>query len=750
MIKIDRNRIRMPKVLGPESGAPGRKETEKAIEHYNQTIQSREQNRFRFKIYADRTVREALKKLFYNKCAYCESKFLNAPFDIEQYRPKSGVIGAKGDHYMDHYFWLANEWTNLLTACQYCNRKSKVQLFGGEWVISGKGNQFPIKDERKRAPLMATEQQLKEEEPLILNPCEDDPEQHLIFSENGTVVSETPAGQMTIEILGLNRMSLVEARYQKLLMIKAQKVNFDQVLHLQDKDAIEAAYKKLDEFRQPDQEFAGLARQFLSSYVLSKDMADTEIDQVKISKNINKKVAEIEKGQKKMQRQVKKATKAYKTFRHEQQHYSLEHEEGLEKYFSGPARFIDKVSIRNLKSIKSIDINLTGIDNSNVPWTMILGENGTGKSTILKAIAIALIGKNYYHELVEKELFDPKSFLRWGAKEGSISLSITGFTNPRKVLFYANGNVEFTDSESAQNLLLAYGSTRLMPRGKTDLDYGKDYARVDNLFNPFLPMANANLWLTSLPQERFDYTALKLKNLLKLPKNDILFQKDEIVYVQTVDGAVPINDLSDGYQSMMALIADILKVVLSKWPSPESAQGIVLLDEVGNHLHPEWKMRFVSEMRAFFPGIQFIASTHNPLCLYGLQDGELVVMRRTPKGSIFQVKDLPSINGLRVDQLLTSEHFGLGSATDPGTQALMDEYYQLLRRKTKDEAKIKRIYELKKEIDQRQGLGKTERERMLLEVIDQFLAEKRFTKTTSAKNILKDKTMQKLREIWDS
>lgn len=751
MIKIDRNRIPMPKVLGPDKESPGMRETTKAIEFYKVKIESRSQRRFLFKTYKHRVVKDALTKLFYNKCAYCESKFVSAPMDVDQYRPKGGVIGTDGTHYADYYFWLANEWTNLFTACHYCNRKNKVAGSNGKLMMSGKGNQFPLENEKNRASYLGIENDLKKEEPLILNPCDDDPDKHLIFLEDGTVVSETKKGQTSIEILGLNRESLVIARSNKIRQIDSAKEILRSAIDNKDSIAIKDGYKILNKFIDPDQEFTGLSRQYIkNNKLLYEEITDVDVewDQRNINLKVFDDLLNINPDQRK--KKTQKASKAFKSFQQEQQNYSLESNIGLEKYFSGPARFVEHVSIRNLKSIKSLDIDLTGGSSDDVPWTMILGENGTGKSTILQAITMALIGQSYFNELAENNVFDPASFLRWETEKGSVSVRITGFSKPRKVFFYSGGRVEFTDSESAQNLVLAYGSTRLMPRGETNIEYGRDYARVENLFNPFLPMANANLWLSSLPEDRFTFAALELKKLLKLPAKSYLHPIKNIIYMQTEDGKVPITNLSDGYQSTLALIADILKVVLSKWPTPESAQGIVLLDEVGNHLHPEWKMRFVSEMRAFFPGLQFIATTHNPLCLYGLQDGEVAVVKRSNTGTVYQVDDLPTITGLRVDQLLTSEHFGLGSATDPETQSYLDEYYKLLRNKKKSEVKSKRISELKAIIDKRQQLGKTERERMMLEVIDQFLADKRFRKTVSEEKKLKDDTMNKLREIWES
>ena len=58
---------------------------------------------------------------------------------------------------------------------------------------------------------------------------------------------------------------------------------------------------------------------------------------------------------------------------------------------------------------------------------------------------------------------------------------------------------------------------------------------------------------------------------------------------------IPLEHLSDGNQSVLALAADMIAVMFSRWPAMEAAEGIVLMiDELGAHLHPRWRMRIVA------------------------------------------------------------------------------------------------------------------------------------------------------------
>ncbi len=160
-----------------------------------------------------RVIRPDLERVFFSKCAYCESRVgITASADVEHFRPKRGArgfgpggqAGDKSDStYHDaHYWWLAMSWDNLLLACAYCNR------FKATW--------FPVSKERNRAQPMVTGADLEAEKPLLLNPCLDDPDLHLRYREDGTIEPLTERGGVTIEIIKLNRDDLRFARAREL------------------------------------------------------------------------------------------------------------------------------------------------------------------------------------------------------------------------------------------------------------------------------------------------------------------------------------------------------------------------------------------------------------------------------------------------------------------------------------------------------------------------------------------------------
>jgi hypothetical protein len=100
----------------------------------------------------------------------------------------------------------------------------------------------------------------------------------------------------------------------------------------------------------------------------------------------------------------------------------------------------------------------------------------------------------------------------------------------------------------------------------------------------------------------------------------------------------------------------------------------------------------------------------------------VAVLKKSRDGKVYAVTDLPSVAGMQVEQLLTSEHFGLSSTTDPALEAAFDRYYELLRLKRPGKDDLTEIAELRAFLAQLRVLGATRRERLMLEAIDRWLA----------------------------
>jgi predicted ATP-binding protein involved in virulence len=229
-----------------------------------------------------------------------------------------------------------------------------------------------------------------------------------------------------------------------------------------------------------------------------------------------------------------------------------------------------------------------------------------------------------------------------------------------------------------------------------------------------------------------------LEDKAKIHRND----ETEEVWFEYINSGKKhfFNQLSDGYQSVITLGCNIIEGLLFNNESIENASGFVVIDEIGANLHPRWKMQIVKRLRRTFPNVQFLVTTHDPLCLKGIEENETYVLK-SRDGELEVLTDLPNPSEFRADQLLTSEFFGLFSTVDPDMEEDFKEYYELLY-KGKDSLNVDdktRFENLKKELKDKNHLGDTLREELLYIAIDEILVKhKKSEKSFSRKEVEKE------------
>jgi uncharacterized protein (TIGR02646 family) len=688
VIHVERSGIPVPDwFLSPAH----REAVERARFHFSQPIESRRQAKFEF-FELDRlrgVLVKSLHELFRSKCAYCET-LVHSDGAIDHFRPRMGVSEDRGSYLGDHYWAQAFEWENMYLVCPACNR--------------AKGNRFPV--DGQRAGPDADRTALLSERALLLDPCKDQPYDHLLFDrESAKVLGKTDQGRATIEVLGLNRKDLLKERASVVL-------EFDALAYARGSTAGIPS-----DWDGPDQAFRALRRQLLEELTGGTDT-----------------------------RRSASATSDQASYDRSRESFSSETASGLENLRSR-ARYIDRVRICNFAGIHDLDLQLNRSKSHRAGWLALLGENGVGKSSVLRAIALTLAGSAYRQKLKIR----PRDILSADCDDGFVEVQLSGSDELERMSYRRNDAHFESERAESRSLILAYGATRLLPKPRSRTESGFTHARVENMFNPFFPLTHASRWLNSIDQAQFDVAARALKGLLNLPESAVLERDGRQVYTRTGNQRSPIHHLSEGFQSMIGLSVDITRVLLSVWPAMESAEGVVLIDELGNHFHPRWKMRVVGALREAFPRVQFIVSTHDPLCLRGLEDGEVAVLRRDGDGDVYALTQLPSVKGLRVDQLLTSEHFGLMSAVDPEIEEKFERYYLLLAKRDKSADEESTLSALRAELNEyRLPAGSSLSQRLMLKAIDDHLAREPEVKLDVERVALDESLKANLREILGS
>ena len=140
-----------------------------------------------------------------------------------------------------------------------------------------------------------------------------------------------------------------------------------------------------------------------------------------------------------------------------------------------------------------------------------------------------------------------------------------------------------------------------------------------------------------------------------------------------------IEQLSDGYRTTLAMVMDIASRMAEANPymdDPLQTEGVILIDEVDLHLHPEWQRNFLPKLIDTFPQVQFIVTTHSPFIIQSVKTGKLVDLDRVDPD------DSPSLNKELSVEDITQEIMGVKgiqrSAIYNRRMKLAYKYYQLL------------------------------------------------------------------------
>ena len=278
MIKVDRPPASTPLVLTDPKRA-GLRETRRAIDYFVHA-KGKAPN---FVAYKDPEVKRALALVFQQKCAYCETNFAAAgTFPVEHWRPKGRVTRPDGTRLERGYFWLAATWENLFYSCHDCNgQRELLDVPTGIERLMGKLDRFPLADEAKRAKAPGDE---CNETPLLLNPCLDNPEEHLEFFDAGEDRASlrhkggSAKGECSIETFALNRLDLVKARQELVGQLTLLKTMAGQYLRMLDAgptpaqeqiatDGIKAALVELVRRRGTSMPYTALARREVDEFL---------------------------------------------------------------------------------------------------------------------------------------------------------------------------------------------------------------------------------------------------------------------------------------------------------------------------------------------------------------------------------------------------------------------------------------------------------------------------------------------------
>lgn len=393
-------------------------------------------------------------------------------------------------------------------------------------------------------------------------------------------------------------------------------------------------------------------------------------------------------------------------------------------------------------------------------WTLLLGDNGVGKSSLLWAIGLALTSDDLGHGILAG-LESP--LVRGEDNEANVSIRVGSRSSGIRI-GHARRRERIADiiGDSADFPVFAYGSGRGSALGGPDraVDLDRPLDAVGTLYGLRTSLVHAETWLKGLELEalkdetqrsRHFFDAVCETLLSLLPGVESLeIRTDDILVRGPAVGECPLASLSDGYLTTLGWVVDLI----ARWSHEarrsdieltsgfnKQMTGLVLIDEIDLHLHPRWQTHVVSDLRQAFPRMSFVATTHNPLTLLGAEPGELHVMRLEDQQLRIDQVDLPA--GIRADQVLTGVWFGLPSTLDAETRKLLETHRNMLR-KGVERSNPKRL-ELEHTLRLRLGsYADTAEDRLAQETAAQHMTEERRDLTDEERSALRNKVLNAL------
>jgi AAA15 family ATPase/GTPase len=334
---------------------------------------------------------------------------------------------------------------------------------------------------------------------------------------------------------------------------------------------------------------------------------------------------------------------------------------------------IRRIEIQNIRSIKHLAWELPETQDG-AGWHVILGDNGSGKTTFVRSVSVCFIDevrdlgsleqewlkwpaiqdeKSYVDVVFEKhnnydlvnldtstevymkilkEKYIRYEFIIKDSKLFSNQRLVTNRNFAQKEL-----DIPFTEITIQGAFLSAFGASRIFSNYNKDRVLSNMSSRIIHAFINGFPLNESLSWLRELyfkeiEQGKESSFSKTLKVVTNFVNQSGFLAHDAQIDKITSDGVsikdgngneVSIDEMSGGYHSVLSLTLELIrqliqcygleKVFHPKDPTKIICPGVVQIDEVDAHLHPTWQERIGYWFKKHFPNIQFIVTTHSPL-----------------------------------------------------------------------------------------------------------------------------------------
>ena len=344
--------------------------------------------------------------------------------------------------------------------------------------------------------------------------------------------------------------------------------------------------------------------------------------------------------------------------------------------------YVKSIHLENVKGFKDLPLDFERPDHTFRGWTVLVGGNATGKSTLLKAIALGMLGPDAGRQLIVSptgwislkesraearlkirldkrfDSFKPggappvgdfDAGVRWSIDTKDMRDSRESVVPEFRAIPFQNANR--TKILSAQRgpwnpnaagwFCAGYGPMRRLSGSSTESMRfslpGGAMSRFVTLFREDAALSESEAWLKLNHSRQIESKSTELAEMLSgvqellgdgLLPHGMKVASITVDHVYVKDGRgveLPLRDVSDGCRSIYATVLDLIHNMAEVYGSTglffrdQSGRvvvqkpGVVLIDEIEAHLHPQWQLEIPEWLKVHFPEVQFIVATHSPL-----------------------------------------------------------------------------------------------------------------------------------------
>ncbi len=349
---------------------------------------------------------------------------------------------------------------------------------------------------------------------------------------------------------------------------------------------------------------------------------------------------------------------------------------------------IASVRLRRIRGFE--DFHLDFLDGEGSPRlaTLVIGKNGTNKSTLLRCIALGLADQADATSLISKPI---GAMVSENATSGEIEIDLLGEdgeTYKIKKRIRSSEGKEYIESEpsdapSYDLFVCAYGAGR----AGVGTDPGRKYRILDSvltLFDYGAALIDTELTLLRLEKtlsgKQYQATKDGLKRVLNLSEDDDLRAAKgggvEILE-SSLDQPVRLESWADGYRLTLSWLLDLYGWAMraKRIGDKGVAYGIALVDELDQHLHPSMQARVFRDVKKILPEMQLVATTHSPLMALGASPEELVALRRA-NGRVERA-DSPDFSFFTAGDMLKHKALFDTGVYAPEVNEMLERYHRL-------------------------------------------------------------------------